>query len=280
MERVILQFQCKDRRGIVARLSDFIFRMGGNIIEADQHSTDPEGGHFFIRIEFCFDDTVLSREKMESGFASAVKDLQAYWAWHYTSTCLRMGILVSRPDHCLVDLLYLWKAGELEVNIPCVVSSCAGHRSLVEQYGIDFHYLPAGGEDAARQKDILELVGETDFLALARYMRVLPKDFIEAYGRNIINIHHSFLPSFKGADPYRQAFERGVKVIGATAHFVSEHLDEGPIITQVVEPVSHKDDTEALIRRGKNLEKRALSQALQAYIDCRIFRHGNKTIVF
>jgi len=280
MERAVLQFQCADQRGIVAGISDFIYKKGGNIIEADQHSTDPEGGDFFIRVEFYFDNLACSGKQLEEEFKTIADGFKAQWKIHYKSSLLRMGVLVTKPDHCLAELLYLWKSGELPVQIPCVISSTDEHRAMAALYGVPFHLI-TGKDSAAQEAEILSLARDkTDFLVLARYMRVLSRGFIDKYSGDIINIHHSFLPSFKGSAPYRQAFERGVKVIGATAHFVNEDLDEGPIITQAVEPVSHKDGVEALVRKGKNLEKQALSQAIQAYIDHRVFRSGNKTVVF
>ena len=196
------------------------------------------------------------------------------------SDTLRMGIFVSRPDHCLFDLLYLWKSQDLRVRIPFVLSNYEGHRDLVEQYRIPFYFIRAAKEDKKESELLFRAKQDADFLVLARYMLVLSRDFLQSYAKDIINIHHGFLPSFKGGNPYRQALDKGVKVIGATAHFVSEELDEGPIIAQAVEGVSHKDNLVDLIRKGKNLEKRALSEAIHSYIDYRVIRYGNKTIVF
>lgn len=276
MQTVILLFQCADQKGIVARISDFIFQQDGNIITADQYSTDPMNGHFFLRIEFYIDEAVHSLETLSRAFEPLAKEFQAKWQFYAKDKKLRMGILVSKPDHCLFDLLYLWKSGDLNVDIPCVVSNHPDHKILVEQYGVQYHYVPDVSE-----KKILNLISDTtDFLVLARYMQVLSADFLAQYGKDMINIHHSFLPSFKGANPYKQAFEKGVKVIGATSHFVTEDLDSGAIISQMVEPVSHKDDVASLIRKGKNLEKRALSHAIHNYLDYRIMRFQDKTIVF
>ena len=280
MQTVILLFQCEDRKGIVAKVSDFICRHNGNIIAADQYSTDPEGGHFFLRIEFYIDEHTDSLNALQAAFISVGQEFNADWKMYRKQDKLRMGIMVSKPDHCLFDLLYLWRSGELSVDIPFVISNYDEHHDLVTQFGIPYYCIPAAKDDK-KENEILGLVQETtDFLVLARYMQVLSLDFLKNYGKDIINIHHSFLPSFKGANPYRQAFDRGVKVIGATSHFVTEDLDEGPIITQIVENVSHKDSVETLIRKGKNLEKRALSHAIHDYIDYRIIRHKNRTIVF
>ncbi len=280
MQNVILLFQCDDKKGIVAALSDFIFKNDGNIITADQYSSDPEGGHFFIRVEFCIDKPNSDKEALEKAFYPIAHKFNADWKMYYKYESLRMGIFVSELDHCLVDLLYLWKSGELNVKIPFVASNHTGHKDIVELYKIPFHYIPANKQDR-KEQELLSLVsGNSDFLVLARYMLLLSGDFLTKYNKDIINIHHSFLPSFKGADPYRRAFEKGVKVIGATAHFVTEELDEGPIISQIVEPVSHRESVDDLIRKGKNLEKRALSQAIHNYIDYRIIKYKNKTIVF
>ncbi|MBU1864173.1 MAG: formyltetrahydrofolate deformylase [Candidatus Omnitrophica bacterium] len=280
MQTIILLFQCEDQKGIVAKVSDFIFKHEGNIVTADQYSTDPEGGHFFLRIEFFIDETQHHKASLEAAFRPVAASFKAEWHMYYKREKLRMGIFVSKPDHCLVDFLYLWKSGELAVDIPFVVSTVPDHKAIVELHTIPFHHIAATKDDR-KEAELLALAsGQSDFLVFARYMLIMSKKFLRAYGKDIINIHHSFLPSFKGVDPYRQAFERGVKVIGATAHFVTETLDEGPIMSQMVESVSHKDSVEDLMRKGKNLEKRALAQAVHSYIDHRIIKYKNKTIVF
>jgi len=275
----VLLFSSADQKGIVARIADLILKEGGNITAADQYTTDPHNGQFFMRVEFTVEDGSISREKLEADFAAVERDFGGKADIYDKARLLRMGVCVSKPDHCLADILYLWRAGDLPVNIPFVISNCEGHRKSVEQYGIPFHYIPATKEDRHEER-LLSLVKDSDFLALARYMLVLSEDFLRKYAKDIINIHHGFLPSFKGADPYRQALSEGVKVIGATAHFATGKLDEGPIISQAVEHVSHTDGLADLVRKGKNLEKRALSQALAKYIDYRVIKHANKTIVF
>lgn len=279
MSTYILLFQCRDRKGIVAKVTDSIFRQGGNILTADQYTTNPREGHFFLRVEFSIDDGGPSRQAIESSVAALAHEFGAQSALYDKGARMRMGILVSEPDHCLVDLLYLWRSGELAVDIPFVLSNKEKHREVVEQYRIPYVCVNATSDDR-KEKELLERVSGTDFLVLARYMLVLSASFLSSYGRDIINIHHGFLPSFKGPDPYRQALDHGVKVIGATAHFVTEKLDEGPIISQAVEQVSHEDDHASLLRKGKNLEKRALSSAVGAYIDHRVITHAGKTIVF
>jgi formyltetrahydrofolate deformylase len=275
----ILLFQSKDQKGIVAAITDFVFKKGGNIVSAEQYSTDPEGGQFFLRLEFhCGSGATAG--SLAADFTATAGKFRAVWSIHDNRQRLRMGILVSKPDHCLFELLYLWRSGELAVDIPFVLTNCEEHRQLVSQFGVPFYFIPAKKDDRMEQHLLALVKGASDFLVLARYMLTFSKGFLDAYGKDIINIHHGFLPSFKGANPYRQAYETGVKVIGATAHFVTEKLDEGPIICQKVEHVSHRDDVAALIRKGKNLEKHALSSAIADYIAHRVISFGEKTIVF
>lgn len=279
MNNYVLLFQCKDQKGIVARISDFIFRQDGNIITADQYSTDPKSGYFFIRLEFVVSAKPGIKDSLEKGLGRVARGFNAKFSLCSKDKPLKMGILVSRPGHCLAEILYLRKAGELFVDIPFVASNFEGHAEFVEQHDLPFYFLPATKKDR-QERELLRLARGTDFLALARYMLILSRGFLNSYGRDIINIHHGFLPSFKGANPYLQALAGGVKVIGATSHFVSEKLDCGPIIAQEVERVSHKDNLADLIRKGKNLEKKALIDAIRSYIDYRVIKHANKTIVF
>ncbi|MFA4992690.1 MAG: formyltetrahydrofolate deformylase [Candidatus Omnitrophota bacterium] len=280
MRKFVLLFQCLDQKGIVARISDFIFSHGGNIVTADQYSTDPQGGYFFMRVEFILDKAKHGRDTLADEFSAIGKEFSAQWKIIDKSQTLRMGIFVSDADHCLIDLLYLWMSGELNVKIPFVLSNSEKHRKLLMQHGIPFYYVPASKENRREAELLSYASGSTDFLVLARYMLVLSPDFLKKYDKDIINIHHGFLPAFKGPDPYGRALKEGVKVIGATAHFVNEKLDEGPIISQEVEHVSHKDSRQDLIRKGRNLEKKALANSILSYVDYRIIRHENKTIVF
>lgn len=280
MRTMVLLFQCHDQKGIVAKISDFILKHGGNIVTADQHSTDPQGGYFFIRIEFILDNDQYSKNDLVVNFDQIGKEFKADWSFFDKAENLRMGIFVSEPDHCLVDLLYLWNAGELKVKIPFVLSNYEKHRKVVSAYNIPFYYVPADKNNRRESELLAYAQNSTDFLVLARYMLVLSPDFLKKYGKDIVNIHHGFLPFFKGADPAACALKEGVKVIGATAHFVNNELDEGPIIAQEVENVSHKDTRDDLVRKGKNLEKRALAAAVARYVDYRIIKHENKTIVF
>lgn len=281
MTEAILLFQCPDKPGIVARLSNFVFEHGANIVSSYQYSTDPADGRFFLRLKFVFDDSSQNRDEIKKGIRAHGEELSAQWGLHFDDTVLRMGIAVSRFDHCLADLLYRVQSGELRVEVPFVVSNHETTRVLVEGHGIPFYHLPVT-KDTKREQEtaFLELVEDsTDFLVLARYMQILSDDFLTAYGKDVINIHHSFLPSFKGADPYRQAYDRGVKIIGATAHFATTDLDEGPIIEQAVGPVGHKENVDALKGIGRDLEKLALANAVRAYIEHRVIRYKNKTVV-
>lgn len=282
METAILLIQCPDQKGIVAKISDFVFRYEGNIIQSDQHTTDPSNGTFFMRLEFFFDSHVVPKHHLEQEFSILARSLHAQWSIHYSGSKLKMGILVSKQDHCLIDILYRWKSGELQVDIPFVISNHMDAKETVDHYGLQFFHYPIqdGGKNQQEDQVISMVKEKSDFLILARYMQILSEDFLKTYDKDVINIHHSFLPSFKGANPYRQAYERGVKVIGATAHYVTGNLDEGPIIEQIVERVSHRDNIDALKRKGRNLEKLALANAVRAHIEHRIIRFQNKTIVF
>ncbi len=279
MNTFVLLFRCRDKRGIVSRTSDFILAHEGNIVSADQYSTDPEGGDFFLRIEFFVKSDAFDKESLEEAFSPISKEFKGEYKVYSKDEKMKMGIMVSKPDHCLVELLYLWESGELNVDIPFVLSNHPDHEELVKRYGIPYHYIPANSSDR-KEEEVLSIIKDSDFVVLARYMLVLSGSFFDSYKKDIINIHHSFLPSFKGADPYGQAFKRGVKVIGATGHFVVDKLDEGPIISQLVEHVSHKDGVEELKRKGKHMEKRALAQAVYEYSNHRIIKDGNRTIVF
>lgn len=276
----VLLFQCSDQKGIVARISEFILKHEGNIINADQYSTDPEGGHFFMRVEFFVKGADHDYGSINSDFIPVAEAFSAWWRIYDTSRTLKMGILVSSLDHCLAELLYLWRSKEIKAEIPFVISNYPKHRGLVEQYQIPFYHIPADKTNR-REPEVLEIARDkADFLVLARYMLILSGGFLSGFGKDIINIHHGFLPSFKGAKPYHQAYQQGVKVIGTTAHFVIEKLDEGPIITQMVEHVSHKDSVDSLVRKGKNLEKQALARAISGYLDYRVIKYNNKTIIF
>lgn len=280
-----LLIACPDRPGIVAAVSTFLFEHGVNVTELDQHSTDPEGGRFFMRLEFQTPHLDVSRATLAQAFAARVGERFAM-QWHisYAVDRPRMAILVSRHDHALMELLWRWQRGELPVDIPVVISNHPDLRGAVERFGVRFEHVPIDAtthaEAEARMQAHLEQCGGADLIVLARYMRILSADFVARYPNRIINIHHSFLPAFVGADPYRQACERGVKLIGATAHYVTSDLDQGPIIEQDTGRVSHRHEVQDLRDLGRDLERQVLARAVRWHVEDRIIVNGNKTIVF
>ena len=279
-----LLIRCADQPGIVAAVTTFLFQHGANITELDQHSTDPSGGLFFMRLEFQTPKLDVTRAELERAFDEAAgRRYNMDWHISYAAERPRMAVLASAHDHAALELLWRWQRGELLVDIPCVISNHDKLRGAVEAFGIPFHHVP---QDTAAQREqaearMLELIGDSaDFLVLARYMRILGPAFVARYPNRIINIHHSFLPAFVGADPYRQAYERGVKIIGATAHYVTTELDQGPIISQDTAHVSHSDEIDDLRRLGRDLERQVLARAVRWHVEDRIIVDGNKTIVF
>jgi formyltetrahydrofolate deformylase len=276
-----LLVSCTDRPGIVAALSSFLRDRGANIVESDQHSTDPEGGAFFMRTEFHLEG--LEERGLEEAFATEVAEpFGMDWQMSYASRRKRVAILVSRYDHCLAELLWRWRRGELYADIPLVVSNHADMAAEAARFDIRFEHIPVprdGKPEAERA--LLELLGGSfDLIVLARYMQILSPTFLEAVRTPIINIHHSFLPAFAGADPYARAYERGVKLIGATAHYVTEELDAGPIIEQDVARVTHRERVDELVRAGADLERSVLLRAVQWHLEDRVLAHGSRTIVF
>jgi formyltetrahydrofolate deformylase len=275
-----LLITCPDRHGIVAAVAGFLARSGANIISSDQHSTDPEGGEFFMRMEFTLEHGDLS--SLGHAFAQEVAE-QLDMRWRLTDAGYpkRVGVLVSREDHCLVDLLWRHRRGELDAEIALVASNHPDHRADVEGFGIAYHHVPVrpGGKPESEAR-LLELLRDVDLVVLARYMQILSGDFLTALGVPVINIHHSFLPAFAGANPYQRAFERGVKIIGATAHYVTEELDAGPIIEQDVARVSHREHPETMVRLGRDIERTVLSRAVKWHLEDRVLVHGNRTVVF
>jgi formyltetrahydrofolate deformylase len=277
--RAVLLLQCTDRPGIVAAVGAFVADIGGNVVEADQHS-DPAAGLFLQRVEFDVDATI---DGVHDGFAAIAERFAMDWSLHDLAARPRVAVLASRQGHCLGDLLLRNALGEFNGEFVLVASNHDTNAALVERFGIAFHYLPA--RDDAREEQELALgalLDETapDVVVLARYMRVLPGWLTGRWTERMINIHHSFLPSFAGARPYAQAHERGVKVIGATAHYVTADLDEGPIIAQQVLPVSHRDDPARLERRGRDLEAVVLAEALRLHLEHRVIVYGRRTAVF
>ncbi|GKW48128.1 formyltetrahydrofolate deformylase [Halomonas sp. NCCP-2165] len=277
-----LVVSCPDRVGIVSRVSGFIASQGGSITEANQHS-DLETGRFFMRYEIQADSMPLDADGFREAFAPIAEEFTMTWALTDTARRRRVVLMVSRASHCLVDLLYRWTAGELECDIPCVISNHDDLRALVEWHGIPYHHVPVDPVDKAgafAEVERLVEAAEADSVVLARYMQILPPGLCERYAGRVINIHHSFLPSFAGAKPYHQAYERGVKLIGATCHYVTSELDAGPIIEQDIHRVSHCHTPQDLVRFGRDVEKAVLARGLRWHLEDRVLIHGNKTVVF
>ncbi len=284
MNRAIrLLIDCPDHRGVVAAVANFIALHNGNIIAADQHVSEAPGSRFFMRMEIETEGFGLGRDEFEAAFSPMARQHGMAWTVRYPDRPLRMGILVSKYAHCLLDLLWRWESGELSAEIPMVISNHPDLAGKVEAHGIPYHHFPATKETRAEQeKQVLKLLAEhrVDFVVLARYMQILSADFLQAVGRPVINIHHSFLPAFIGASPYHQAYTRGVKIIGATAHYVTAELDAGPIIHQDVAHISHRDGIDDMIRIGREVERRVLAQAVRWHIEDRVLMDGVRTVVF
>jgi len=272
---------CPDRPGIVAALSGFLFGVGANIVQSDQYSTDPWGGRFFMRVEFELPGLAERYEQLRRLFAELARAFQMEWELKRVSPPKRMAILVSREDHCLLDLLWRWQAGELGVEIPLVISNHPHLAHRVEPFGIPFYHLPIepGGKERQEQQMLELLRGRVDFVVLARYMQILSPWVCQQLQGRAINIHHSFLPGFKGAKAYHQAHARGVKLIGATAHYVTTDLDEGPIIEQETARVDHTMSPEELVSIGSDLESVVLNRAVKWHAERRVFINGSKTVV-
>jgi len=271
-----------DRSGIVAAVTTFVFDHGGNIIDLQQH-TDSGDRAFFQRVEFELDGFDLEREQIAPALAPVVDRFAMDCAVRFTDIAPRAAVLVSRESHCLHDLLHRARSGELALDVGAVVSNHPDHAELAGWYGVPYHHLPVSPETKAHQEAEVARVlvaDDVEIIVLARYMQVLSSGFVERWPERIINIHHSFLPAFQGARPYHQAHERGVKVIGVTAHYVTAELDEGPIIDQDVVRVSHRDDASALRAKGRDLEVAVLARAVAAHVEHRVLVYGRRTIVF
>jgi formyltetrahydrofolate deformylase len=276
-----LLVSCPDRPGIVAAVSRFLFGAGANIVRSDQHTSDPSGGTFFLRMEFSI--TVEDRAGLAEQFGLAVADrFDMSWRLWDGARPKRVAVMVSRYDHCLQELLWRWRRAELDAELVLVASNHDDLRDDVEGVGLPYHHVPVhrDGKPEAEGRLLELLEGEVDLVVLARYMQVLSASFLDRVGVPLINIHHSFLPAFPGADPYARAKERGVKLIGATAHYVTEELDAGPIIEQDVTRVSHRDDVETLARLGAGIERAVLARAVQWHCQDRVLRYGDTTVVF
>jgi formyltetrahydrofolate deformylase len=277
---------CPDRPGIVAAVSGFLFELGANIVSSHQYSTDPTGGRFFLRTEFFLEDLLDSaqaRERLRERFdAEVAARFEMEWELRFWGQRRRMAILVSRRDHCLVDLLWRWRRGELDAEVVAVVSNHPDLEPQARGAEVPFHHVPVepGGKVRAEAQLLELLAGSTDLVVLARYMQILSGDFLERVGVPVINIHHSFLPAFPGAEPYRRAREHGVKLIGATAHYVVEELDAGPIIEQGVERVDHRQSIADLERVGRDIERMVLARAVALHLDDRVIADRGRTVVF
>lgn len=279
----ILLVSCPDQKGVVASIAEFVYRHNGNILHADEHA-DEGSNLFLMRVEFDPSELDLDLAQFDVHFKPIADRFGMEWRLARSDYRPRMAIMVSKFDHCLVDLLYRHKIGEIACDIPLIISNHPDNGRLADFYGIPYFLIPVTKEtkrgDELKQRSLIEKY-KCDFIVLARYMQVLSNDFIAEFGsQKIINIHHSFLPAFIGAKPYHQAFARGVKLIGATSHYVTEVLDDGPIIEQDVVRISHKDSVDDLIQKGRDLEKMVLSRAVRWHVENRVLLYGNKTVVF
>jgi formyltetrahydrofolate deformylase len=278
----VLLLSCPDRKGVVSSIAGYVFQHGGNILHADEHS-DVDSGTFLMRVEFDPAEFDIPLNDFTRHFSPIAAEFDMQWRLAQSQYRPRIAILVSRYDHCLVDLLYRHQSGELGCEIPCIVSNHEESQAIAEFYRIPFFLVPVERDSKlAAEAQIMGLLERhhIDLIVLARYMQILSEQFVNAYPQRIINIHHSFLPAFVGSKPYHQAFDRGVKLIGATSHYVTEVLDDGPIIEQDVVRVSHRDSVDDLIQKGRDLEKVVLSRAVRWHVENRVLLYGNKTVVF
>ena len=278
----ILLIHCPDRKGLVATISTFLYEHGANILHADQHQ-DIRHGLFFMRVEYSLDEFGLGREEFVARFTPIAEKFSIRWRLEYSSARPAMAIFVSQHLHCLVDLLHRHAIGELAARIPVVIGNHEDARKIAEFHGIEFQHVPVdAGMRAAAESQQLEVLARhgVDVLVLARYMQILSPEFVRRYPERIINVHHSFLPAFVGGKPYHAAFDRGVKLIGATSHYVTSDLDEGPIIEQDVTRVSHRDQVDDLVQKGRDLERIVLSRAVRWHLEHRVLLYANKTVIF
>lgn len=277
-----LLITCPDAKGIVASIADFLYQHNANILHADQHQ-DAENNLFLMRVEWDLAGFNVDINAFDAAFSPIASQFNMHWQLKLSQHKTRVAIMVSQYDHCLADLLHRHKNGELVCEIPLIISNHPDTKALADFYGIDFHLVEVNQHNkpqAEAAQFALFARYEIDLIVLARYMQILSPDFVARYPQQIINIHHSFLPAFIGARPYHRAFERGVKLIGATAHYVTEVLDEGPIIEQDIDRISHRDQVEDLIQKGRDLERVVLSKAVRWHIENRILLYANKTVIF
>lgn len=281
-QRAILLLSCPDTRGIVAEVSYFITTYNGNILDSQQHS-DPDTRTFFMRVEWDLADFTIAAEKIASAFDPIAEKYSMDWRIEFSSRQHRMAIFVSQYDHCLYDLILRNREGETHADIRCVIGNHEKMQGIADIFDIPFYHMKVSKSNKAEvEKQQLEILEkeQIDVIVLARYMQILSDEFVSHYPNRIINIHHSFLPAFIGAKPYHQAYRRGVKIIGATSHYVTADLDEGPIIAQDVARISHRDSVKNLVARGRDLEKLVLTRAVKLHLEHRILPYGNKTVVF
>lgn len=278
----ILLVHCQDQKGIVARVASFLHDFGGNIVDSDHH-TDRETGDFLMRTVFDLAEFQLSREDIHASFSPIAKIFGMTSELHFSDKRPRMGLMVSKYDHCLVDLLQRQRRGELAVDIPVIISNHPDCKFWADRFEVSYCHFPVtSGKKPEQEKQVLEELHrhEVDVVVMARYMQILSSTFLDTVGCPVINIHHSFLPAFIGAKPYHQAYERGVKIIGATAHYATQDLDEGPIIDQDVMRIGHRDSIEDLVRKGRDLETLVLARAVRHHVEHRVLVYGKKTVIF
>ena len=278
----VLLLSCPDRRGLVSEFSSFISSHGGNILSLNEH-VDIEDDSFFLRVAWDMHGFGIAESSFKREFAPMADRFAARWNIYYTGRKTRAAIFVSGYDHCLRDILWRTSMNEFDMEVPVIISNYPDQKVVADRYGIPYHVFPVTKKNKAEAElNEMALMREYDIdtIILARYMQILSPAFVKEYPNRIINIHHSFLPAFAGANPYRQAFEKGVKIIGATSHYVTDELDEGPIIDQDIARISHKDNVHDLVRKGRDLERLVLSRAVRYHTEHRILVHGKKTVVF
>ena len=282
MHKIVFLIQCDDQKGLLADITGYFYGLGFNILHCQQH-TDSRAGKYFMRIELDMSDLSTSRNELTSGFSAFAAPRNLEWSCHFSDQIFRMAILVSKTSHCLYDLILRQKEGDLNCEIPLIISNHPDLEYVADQFRIPYYCLPVErGRKADQERLVSDLLMKhhIDVVVLARYMQILSPDFINSFTGRIINIHHAFLPAFQGANPYLRAYERGVKMIGATAHYATEELDQGPIIEQDVVRVSHERSPHGLKKVGKDIERLVLSKAVHAHLDNRVIVSGNRTVVF
>jgi len=282
MEKAILHFICPDQPGLVSIISSFIFERNGNILSLNEY-VDTDTRTFFLRVAWDVQEFELDEQKFREEFGKFGERFSGSWEIYYSSRRLRVALFVSKYDHCLRDLLWRYGMQEFPIEVPLIISNHSDLKHIGERYAIPFYVFPITKEDKRKkEEEELSLLKEQniDTIVLARYMQILSPEFVKHFPNRIINIHHSFLPAFIGGNPYRQAYDRGVKIIGATSHFVTEALDEGPIIEQDISRITHRDEVKDLIRKGRDLERLVLARALKLYSEQRVLVHGRKTVIF